>query len=145
MAFRDGKPAGRIAAIVNRSHNGFYGDKTGFFGFFDFADDLEVARRLLDTAGETLRSRGFTAFRGPYNPTVNDDCGVLAEGFETPAMVMMPYNPSYYLARYEELGLEKAAISTRFIFPRLKRPRSASSGSRSGYASKPACSSVISS
>lgn len=105
IAFRDGKPVGRIAAIENRSHNEFYQDKVGFFGFFDAIDDTTVAKALVSSAEEELKHRGLTSMRGPYNPTVNDECGLLVEGFESAPMIMMPYNPSYYIPLYSEVGL----------------------------------------
>ena len=106
IAYRDGKPVGRIAAIENRSHNQYYQDKVGFFGFFDSVDDQSVARALLESAEEELRRRGLTSARGPYNPTVNDECGLLVEGFESAPFILMPYNPPYYLTLYEKLGLK---------------------------------------
>jgi len=99
---------GRIAAIVNRNHNNYYKDKVGFFGYFDFANDLEVAQALLDRARLELRTRGMDSIRGPYNPSPNDECGMLVDGFETSPMVMMPYNPAYYLDVYDKLGLQPA-------------------------------------
>ena len=57
LAWRDGKPVGRIAAIINHAHNERYGDRTGFFGFFDCEDNLELAQALFDAAGAILRSR----------------------------------------------------------------------------------------
>lgn len=106
IAYRDGKPVGRIAAIENRSHNQYYKDKTGFFGFFDVIDDTSVAKALVSAAEEELKRRGLTSMRGPYNPTVNDECGLLVEGFEATPMIMMSYNPEYYLALYDEVGLK---------------------------------------
>ncbi len=108
MAFRDGKPVGRIAAVVNNAHNEYYHDKMGFFGFFDSVDDPEVATKLFDTAKAELKRRGLDTIRGPYNPTVNDECGLLVEGFDSSPMVMMPYNPAYYLGLYDRLGLTRA-------------------------------------
>jgi ribosomal protein S18 acetylase RimI-like enzyme len=107
VALRDGKPVGCIAAIVHKSHNQYYGDKTGFFGFFDFINDREVASALFETATLEIRKRGLETLRGPYNPTVNDYFGVLAEGFNTSPFVMMAYNPPYYLEMYQSLGLKK--------------------------------------
>ncbi len=100
---------GRIAAIINRHHNNYYKDKLGFFGFFDFANDVEVARSLFDRASMELRTKGFSdGLRGPYSPTVNDECGLLVDGFETAPFVMMPYNPHYYTEIYEKIGLKPA-------------------------------------
>jgi ribosomal protein S18 acetylase RimI-like enzyme len=106
VAYRDGKPVGRIAAIENRAHNQYYKDKVGFFGFFDVIDDIAVAEALVTAAEEELKRRGLTSMRGPYNPTVNDECGLLVEGFEAAPMIMMPYNPPYYLELYDKVGLK---------------------------------------
>ncbi|NBX93736.1 MAG: N-acetyltransferase [Proteobacteria bacterium] len=106
IAYKNGEPAGRIAAIVNRAHNEFYQDRVGFFGFFDFINDVEVASLLLKTAEDELKKQGLHSARGPYNPSINDECGLLVEGFNSPPMVMMPFNPDYYQAIYEKLGLQ---------------------------------------
>lgn len=91
--------------MVNRAHNAYYKDKVGFFGFFDCIDDVEVAKALVDHAKQELIARGCDTVRGPYSPTSNDECGLLVEGFDAAPMVMMPYNPPYYLKLYEALGL----------------------------------------
>lgn len=108
IAVKDGEPVGRICAVVNHAHNEYYKDKIGFFGFFDCIDDLEVARALYEAARKKLSEKGFATVRGPYNPSVNDECGLLVEGFDSAPMVMMPYNPPYYLDLYEKLGLQRA-------------------------------------
>ena len=107
IAFKDGQPVGRIAAIVNEAHNRYYQDKVGFFGFFDFVDDPEVAQALISEASAILRKEGLTALRGPYSPSSNDECGLLVEGFDLPPMIMMPYNPPYYETVYQQLGLSR--------------------------------------
>ena len=107
IAERDGQPVGRIAAIVNRSHNRHHGDRTGFFGFFDCIDDPAVAAALFEKAAEALRAEGLETIRGPYNPSINDDCGILMDGFEKPPMVGLPWNPPYYSALLAGLGFEK--------------------------------------
>lgn len=107
LAYKGNQPVGRIAAIVNGAHNEFYQDKTGFFGFFDFVDDKEVAEKLIQEATRILKREGMTSLRGPYNPSVNDECGLLVDGFQSPPMIMMPYNPPYYEKMYEELGLRR--------------------------------------
>jgi len=106
IAYRDGKPVGRIAAIINRSHNDYNKDSVGFFGFFDFVNDPTVAKALVDSASAILRKKGLGSMRGPYNPSINDDCGVLTEGNGRPTFISMPWNPSYYAEVYKAAGLE---------------------------------------
>ena len=103
---RDGRPVGRIAAVLNRLHNDHHQDRTGFFGFFDFDSD-ETADALFAAACDWLRERGLTSARGPYSPSINDTCGLLSAGFDDPPCVFMPWNPSRYVATYERLGLSE--------------------------------------
>jgi len=105
IAYRDGKPVGRIAAIVNRSHNNHNKDSVGFFGFFDFINDMSVAKALLDAVASILKEKGLSVMRGPYNPSINDDCGVLTEGNDRPTFISMPWNPTYYAEVYQAAGL----------------------------------------
>lgn len=97
VAIRDGKPVGRIAAIVNRSHNGRYSDKTGFFGFFECENNPATAKALFDKAADVLREAGMVCMRGPHNPSINDECGMLAERFDLPPCIGLTWNPAYYL------------------------------------------------
>ena len=108
IAYRDGKPVGRIAAIINRSHNDYNKDSVGFFGFFDFVNDPTVAKALVDSASAILRKKGLGSMRGPYNPSINDDCGVLTEGNGRPTFISMPWNPSYYAEVYKAAGAKQA-------------------------------------
>jgi GNAT superfamily N-acetyltransferase len=108
LAERDGQPIGRIAAIVNRSHNAYHKDRTGFFGFFECVNEPTVARELFARAAEVLREGGMETIRGPYNPSINDDCGVLLNGFDKPTTIGLPWNPPYYSHLLEELGFAKA-------------------------------------
>lgn len=105
LAFSRGRPVGRVASIVNRTHNEFHGDRTGFFGFFDFAD-AEVVRQLIGRVRVDMGEAGLHPLRGPFNPTQNDECGLQVEGFSGRPYFGMPYNPSYYVGVYEEIGLE---------------------------------------
>ncbi len=77
IAERGGRPIGRIAAVVNRSHNQYHKDKTGFFGFFDCVNEPAVVQALFAKVAEVLRDAGLETMRGPYNPSINDDCGIL--------------------------------------------------------------------
>jgi len=107
IAERDGVPSGRIAAIVNHNHNREHHENIGFFGFFECADDQEAANALFETASEWLRARKVSAVRGPANPSVNDEYGLLVEGYDDPPTVMMSYNPPYYGRLVENAGLSK--------------------------------------
>lgn len=106
LALRDGRVVGRIAAIRNSLHNAHHGDRTGFFGFFDFADE-ETADALFAEAAQWLRDRGLSVARGPYSPSINDTCGLLSEGFGEPPSVFMPWNPERYDQAYRRLGLSE--------------------------------------
>lgn len=107
VALREGTPVGRVASIVNRVHNEFHGDRVGFFGFFDFTD-ADVARRLIDQVRSDLEAQGRDVIRGPFNPTQNDPCGLIVDGFGERPFFGMPYNPPWYPEVYETLGLEGA-------------------------------------
>jgi len=106
LARREGRPVGRIAAIVNRSHNTYWKDEIGFFGYFACEDRAETALALFAEAEKVLRQAGRTAMRGPYNPTINEECALLLEGSEEPPNISMPWNPSYYAALADCAGLE---------------------------------------
>ncbi|MDH7514461.1 MAG: hypothetical protein QHI48_01110 [Bacteroidota bacterium] len=108
IAEKDGVPSGRIAAITNENHNRIHEDTVGFFGFFESVEDGEVAAALFDAARRWLRERGKTVMRGPMNPTVNDDVGLLVDGFDMPPVILMTYNPRYYPALLEGYGFRKA-------------------------------------
>ena len=105
LARLDGGVVGRIAAIVDRSHLERWKDEAGFFGFFEAMEDEAVAQALFDAARRWLGPRGVTVMRGPFNPSTNDMCGLLVDGFQYPPRIMMPYNPSYYPRLFERAGL----------------------------------------
>jgi hypothetical protein len=107
LAFKDERPVGRIAGIVNHLHNEYHHEKTGFFGFFDCIDDLEVASALFKAAEDFVRQHGMQVIRGPANFSSNDEMGLLVEGFDALPTFMMLYNPPYHLDLYQKLGLEK--------------------------------------
>lgn len=107
LAERDGKPVGRISAIINTAHNERYGERRGFFGFFESIDDNEVAGKLFDAAAAWLRERGMTDLRGPCSPSQNYECGLLIEGFDIVPTFMMPYNHPYYQNLCEDYGFQK--------------------------------------
>lgn len=108
IAYKDGKPVGRIAGIVNNIHNSRYNKTDGFFGFFDSINDQEVANRLFDTVVSWLKSKGMNTIYGPTNYSTNDEWGLLVEGFDSPPFIMMPHNPEYYKTLIENYGFKKA-------------------------------------
>ena len=107
LAKKDSKVVGRIAAIVNHNHNQFHNDKVGFFGHFEVIQDYEVAKKLLDAAKDWLKSKGMESIRGPANFSTNEDVGFVVEGLNQPAVIMMSYNPAYYVEFAQNYGLKK--------------------------------------
>ena len=108
LALRDGQPVGRISAIVNHAHNRWYKEQRGFFGFFESIDDEEVSGRLFDAAREWFAGQGIEAIRGPVNPSLNYEVGLLIEGFDDTPWFMMTYNKPYYGRLIESYGFRKA-------------------------------------
>lgn len=108
LALRDGKPVGRVAAIINHAHNRWYHEQRGFFGFFETVDDIDVAGGLFDAARAWFREHGIEAVRGPVNPSLNYEVGMLTEGFDDPPWFMMTYNKSYYPRLMDRYGFRKA-------------------------------------
>ncbi|MFL5470747.1 MAG: N-acetyltransferase, partial [Gemmatimonadales bacterium] len=108
IALQGDEVVGRIAAISNRLHNETHGDRVGFFGFFECIDNQDVANALLNTAADWCRARDHDVIRGPASFSVNDECGLLVDGFETPPTLMMPHNPRYYIRLLEQAGFTKA-------------------------------------
>jgi hypothetical protein len=117
LAWRDGAAVGRIAAIENRAHNRFHGDRVGFWGFFESVDDQAVADALFDAAERWLGSRGLEVSRGPMNPSTNYECGLLIEGFEQRPSFMTVWNPPYYAALCDGARLRKAKDLVAYFLP----------------------------
>jgi GNAT superfamily N-acetyltransferase len=112
LATREGVDIGRITAIVNDAHNEQHGERLGFFGFFECADDVEAAQGLFAAARTWLRAEGMTAIRGPANPSLNYECGLLVDGFHLPPQFMMTYNHRWY----ERLILENGFVPVQDLF-----------------------------
>lgn len=114
MAFRDGKPVGRITGIINRIVNERAGEKSLRFGFVDFIDDNEVVDALFDAVSEWGRSKGMTSIVGPMGFTDMDHEGMLIEGFEEMGTMATIYNYPYYPRHMERLGFKKEADWVEF-------------------------------
>lgn len=114
VAYRQGRPVGRISAQVNRRHLEQHRDKTGHFGFFDVPDDEAVAGALLDAARGWLAARGMTKMAGPFSLSVNEECGLLVEGFGTRAAVMVPQSAPWQAGLLERRGFSGDADLLEF-------------------------------
>jgi len=104
IALRGSETVGRISAQVDRLHLERYDDRTGFFGLIEAQDDPALFRALFDTAQTWLRGQGMRRVTGPFNLSINDECGLLVEGHDTPPMIMMGHALPYYPSRIEEQG-----------------------------------------
>ena len=109
MAYRDGKPVGRIAGIINRRANEHWNVKKVRFGWFDFIDDMEVSKALLDTVVAWGKERGMDELNGPVGFTDFDHEGLLLEGYEYRAPLASLYNYPYYVQHVDAYGLTKEA------------------------------------
>jgi ribosomal protein S18 acetylase RimI-like enzyme len=108
VARRGGRDVGRIAGLVDRNYNHAAGDQAAFFGFFECENDREASRRLFAALGQWARQANQKRLLGPMNPTTNDECGLLVDGFDSAPVFMMTYNPRYYVELVEAEGFRKA-------------------------------------
>jgi hypothetical protein len=108
LAFRGGEPVGRISAQVDANYDRHWGPGAGHFGWFEADDDQEIADALFAAAAGWLRSKGRTRMMGPFNFNINEESGLLIDGFDSPPMVLMTYNPRYYPAFFDRAGFGKA-------------------------------------
>ncbi len=108
LARRDGRVVGRVSAHINHAFNDYQRKRWGWFGFIEFEDDQEVVEALLDAAAAWLSERGMERVVGPASFTMNDESGVLIEGYELRPMILQPWQPPYYRERIEQAGMTKA-------------------------------------
>lgn len=120
IAEKDGKIAGRIAAIDNQAHNEFHQDKIGFYGFFECIDDQEVANALFQAAEKWLIARGRSHMQGPMNPSTNHECGLLVRGQSQHPTIQTTWNPKYYETLHDHYGLTKAKDTVAYIIANQK-------------------------
>lgn len=120
-AWRNGRLVGRCTAQIDREHWRVHDDHAGFFGFFDTLDDPDVSSALLDSAAHWLRTRGATRMMGPFSLYVNEEVGILIDGFEHPPVMFMAHSRPYQAALCEAAGLtkEKDLLAFRFDDPEL--------------------------
>ncbi len=108
IARKGGETVGRLTAHIDHNYNEFHDELTGQFGFFESINDGEVSKALFDAASEWLRERGMEGLLGPLSFSTNDVAGLLIDDFKSPPVVMMPYNPPYYIDLIESYGFKKA-------------------------------------
>jgi GNAT superfamily N-acetyltransferase len=108
LALRDGRVVGRVTAQVNHAFNDHQQKSWGWFGFIEFEDDPEVVPALLDAAAAWVRARGCERMVGPADFAMNNESGVLIEGFDLPPMLVQPWHPPYYQRLIEQAGMTKA-------------------------------------
>ncbi|MGE0483401.1 MAG: N-acetyltransferase [Gammaproteobacteria bacterium] len=116
VAYRDGRAVGRITAQVDRLHLERHTDDTGFFGFIE-GIDAEVLGVLTRSAEDWLRARGLRRVRGPFGFNINQEVGLLVEGFDTPPYFMMTHARPFYGPALETLGYTKAADMFAYLIP----------------------------
>ena len=104
LAERGGEVVGRISAQVDQEHLKHHDDGAGFFGFFEVEEDPEAAEALIRVAEDWCRQRGMERIRGPFSFSINEEAGLLVDGFDYPNYVMMPHGKPYYEKMLEELG-----------------------------------------
>jgi GNAT superfamily N-acetyltransferase len=108
LARRDGRVVGRITAQVDHAYNEFHGSRWGMFGFLDFEEDQEVLDALLGVAESWLRRRGCERMVGPMDFQMNEESGLMIEGFALEPLIRQPWHPPYYQQKCEQAGLTKA-------------------------------------
>ena len=108
IAYRDGKPIGRISAQIDELHLKQNDSKSGFFGLIEAPDDDEVFTALFEAAETWLRDQGMQQITGPFNLNINQDLGIQVEGFGSPPYVMTGHAPAYYGPAIERCGYQPA-------------------------------------
>jgi hypothetical protein len=117
IAMRGDKPVGRISAQIDHSHLKLRNDATGFFGFFECIDDQAVADALFAVASQWLREKGMQRCIGPFSFNVNDESGLLVDGFNCPPRMMMGHAQPYYGALVEKAGFAKIVDMRAYLTP----------------------------
>lgn len=115
LASRGDTTCGRICVALDRRFEEAWGVRAAWFGAFESTDLCEVSRALFNQAETWAKARGATEMLGPAYFSMNDLCGLLIEGFESPPPLLMPYNPDYYGPLIEGAGYvkEKDLVSYR--------------------------------
>lgn len=117
IAFRNGNPVGRICAQIDALHLDRYQDATGFYGMLEAENDHVVFEALFASAEAWLRDQGMRRVRGPFNLSINHECGMLVDGFQTPPMVMMGHARPYYEGCIKQQGYQDEVDLLAYLAP----------------------------
>ena len=124
IARKNDRPVGRISAQIDRLYQERHDRKVGYFGMLEAGDDTELFTTLLRTAENWLRDRGMQRVAGPFNLSVNEECGLLVDGFDTPPRIMMGHARPYYARQVEAAAYSKAKdLLAYHIAPDFEPPR----------------------
>ena len=125
IAWQGDRPVGRISAQVDELHRRHYGVQSGHFGFLECENNPDVMRALVAESERWLVQNQTEVITGPFNFSINQECGLLVDGFDTPPMIMMPHNHRWYADLLEQQGYAGAKdlyaywIRPDFAFPRV--------------------------
>lgn len=108
IAYRGNEPVGRISAQIDDLHLSRYKDRTGFFGLVEAEHEAGIFQALFQAAETWLQAQGMATVRGPFNLSINQECGLLVDGFDSPPMIMMGHARPYYQRYFERNAYEKA-------------------------------------
>jgi len=114
VAYRDDVAVGRISAQIDDLYLQQQNARNGFFGLIEAIDDAEVFQALFDCAENWLREQGMEGVIGPFNLNINQDIGILTDGFDTPPYIMTGHAPRYYGAAIEACGYQ--AVQTMLAY-----------------------------
>ena len=117
LALRQGEPVGRISVQIDRLFLARYGLK-GHWGLLEAVEDLRVFKALFETVETWLKDRGIRSLLGPFNLSINQECGLLVKGFDSPPSFLMGHAPPYYSEMLEALGHEKARDLLAYLMQR---------------------------
>ena len=127
VAWQDARPVGRISAQIDLLHQQRSGQDCRHFGLLECIDDAAVCKALTQAAENWLLAHGIQHISGPFNFSINQECGILAEGFDTPPVIMMPHSPRWYTRLLEQAGYQPCKdllaywINTDFEAPAVMR------------------------
>lgn len=124
LAYKGDLIVGRIMAIHNFSYNKHTNSTEGHFGYFEAIDDLAVFEKLIEAARKYLASKNLTKMIGPMTPGTNYECGLLVDDYNDHPLIMMTYNPPYYIENFEKIGFSKAMDLLAYnLNPRFQMPQ----------------------